>query len=87
MQIEDLGYCKKGDVHYFETTDFSFKGKLPIQTGGGMINCGQPSTAGGMVHIVEAVTQLRGVEHKDSHSMVPMYEEASILDESLFRKH
>ena len=60
MQIEDLGFCEKGDTKYFESTDFSFKGTLPIQTGGGMINCGQPSTAGGMIHILEAVTQLRG---------------------------
>lgn len=60
MQMEDLGFCEKGDVGYFESTDFSFKGTLPIQTGGGMINCGQPSTAGGMIHILEAVTQLRG---------------------------
>ncbi len=60
MQMEDLGFCEKGDTRYFETTDFTFRGALPIQTGGGMINCGQPSTAGGMVHILEAVTQLRG---------------------------
>jgi len=60
MQIEDLGFCRKGDTRFFETTDFSFQGELPIQTGGGIINCGQPSTAGGMVHILEAVRQLRG---------------------------
>lgn len=60
MQIEDLGFCQKGDTRFFDATDFSFKGDLPIQTGGGMINCGQPSTAGGIVHIVEAVRQLRG---------------------------
>ena len=60
MQIEDLGFCEKGEVDFFDRTDFSFKGDLPIQTGGGMINCGQPSTAGGMLHIIEAVTQLRG---------------------------
>lgn len=60
MQIEDLGFCHKGDGKFFETTDFSFKGDLPIQTGGGMINCGQPSTAGGALHIIEAVRQLRG---------------------------
>ena len=30
------------------------------QTGGGMINCGQPNTTGGMLHIIEAVHQLRG---------------------------
>ncbi len=60
MQIEDLGFCQKGNMRFFEATDFSYKGDLPIQTGGGMINCGQPSTAGGIVHIAEAVRQLRG---------------------------
>ena len=60
MQIEDLGFCAKGDVAFFERTDFTFKGELPIQTGGGMINCGQPSTTGGMLHVTEAVRQLRG---------------------------
>ena len=60
LQIEDLGFCAKGDLGFFEQTDFTFKGKLPIQTGGGIINCGQPSTAGGMHHILEAVRQLRG---------------------------
>ena len=60
MQIEDLGFCDKGDLGFFERTDFTFKGQLPIQTGGGMINCGQPSTAGGTLHILEAVRQLRG---------------------------
>jgi len=60
LQIEDLGFCVKGDLAYFERTDFTFKGQLPIQTGGGMINCGQPSTAGGTLHILEAVRQLRG---------------------------
>ncbi len=60
LQIEDLGFCKKNDRDFFERTDFTIKGKLPIQTGGGMINCGQPSTTGGMLHVVEAVRQLRG---------------------------
>jgi acetyl-CoA acetyltransferase len=60
LQIEDLGFCAKGDLGYFERTDFTFRGQLPIQTGGGMINCGQPSTAGGTLHILEAVRQLRG---------------------------
>jgi acetyl-CoA acetyltransferase len=60
LQIEDLGFCAKGDVSFYERTDFTFKGQLPIQTGGGMINCGQPSTAGGTLHVIEAVRQLRG---------------------------
>jgi acetyl-CoA acetyltransferase len=60
LQIEDLGFCQKGDLKFFENTDFTFKGQLPIQTGGGIINCGQPSTAGGVHHILEGVRQLRG---------------------------
>ncbi len=60
LQIEDLGFCEKGDVGYYERTGFTFRGRLPIQTGGGMINCGQPSTAGGMLHVIEAARQLRG---------------------------
>jgi acetyl-CoA acetyltransferase len=60
LQIEDLGFCEKGDLGFFERTDFTFKGQLPIQTSGGMINCGQPSTAGGALHVIESVRQLRG---------------------------
>jgi acetyl-CoA acetyltransferase len=60
LQIEDLGFCEKGDLGFFERTDFTFKGRLPIQTSGGMINCGQPSTAGGTLHVIESVRQLRG---------------------------
>ena len=60
LQIEDLGFCAKGDLGFFEQTDFTNNGQLPIQTGGGMINCGQPSTAGGTIHVIEAVRQLRG---------------------------
>jgi acetyl-CoA acetyltransferase len=60
LQIEDLGFCEKGDLGFFERTDFTFNGQLPIQTGGGMINCGQPSTAGGTLHVIESVRQLRG---------------------------
>jgi len=60
MQIEDLGFCAKGDAAFFERTDFTIHGELPIQTGGGMLNCGQPTTAGGMLHLIEAVRQLRG---------------------------
>jgi acetyl-CoA acetyltransferase len=60
LQIEDLGFCGKNDREFFEKNDFTIKGDLPIQTGGGMINCGQPSTTGGMLHVIEAVRQLRG---------------------------
>ena len=60
IQIEDLGFCGRNDKAFFEKTDFTFKGDLPIQTSGGMINCGQPSTTGGMLHVIETVRQIRG---------------------------
>src|SRR5258706_12789447 len=61
LQIEDLGFCGKNDREFFEHTDFTITGDLPIQTAGGMTNSGQPSTTGGMLHVIEAVRQLRGV--------------------------
>src|SRR6185503_19977950 len=60
LQIEDLGFCAKGDVSFYERTDFPFKRYMPIQTCGGMINVVQPSTADGTVQNIEAVRQLRG---------------------------
>ena len=60
LQLEDLNFCKKGDLRFLAETDFTNNGTLPIQTGGGMINCGQPNTTGGMLHVIEAVRQLRG---------------------------
>ena len=68
LQIEDLGFCKKNDRVFFEKTDFTFKGDLPIQTSGGMINCGQPSTTGGMLHVIETARQLR---HEAGDRQVP----------------
>jgi len=61
MQIEDAGFCKKGEGGKFiEETDISYKGELPINTSGGQLSAGQAGMAGGFLHIVEAVRQLRG---------------------------
>ena len=60
IQIEDLGFCGRNDRALFEKTDVTCKGDLQIQTSGGMINCGQPSTTGAMLHVIETVRQLRG---------------------------
>lgn len=61
MQIEDAGFCEKGKGGKFvEEHNISFKGDLPVNTGGGQLSSGQPAMAGGMVHIVESVRQLRG---------------------------
>ena len=61
MQIEDAGFCKKGEGGKFvQEHDLTFKGDFPINTGGGQISSGQPAMAGGFVHIVESIRQLRG---------------------------
>jgi len=61
IQIEDLGYCKKGEGGKFvEAHDFSYKGDFPVNTGGGQLSVGQAGLAGGYLHIVEALRQLRG---------------------------
>jgi acetyl-CoA acetyltransferase len=61
MEIEDAGFCKKGEAGKFVSEhDVSFKGDFPLNTGGGQLSSGQPGMAGGFVHLVEAVRQLRG---------------------------
>ena len=61
MQVEDAGFCKKGEGGKFvEEHDISHKGDFPLNTGGGQLSAGQPGMAGGFVHIVEALRQVRG---------------------------
>jgi acetyl-CoA acetyltransferase len=61
MQMEDAGFCTKGEGgRFLEDHDISFKGDFPVNTGGGQLSSGQPAMAGGLVHIVESVRQLRG---------------------------
>jgi hypothetical protein len=61
IQIEDFGYCKKGEGGKFvEAHDLTYKGDFPVNTGGGELSVGQAGLAGGFLHIVEALRQLRG---------------------------
>jgi acetyl-CoA acetyltransferase len=61
MQLEQIGFCRRGEGSRFVLdTDLSYKGTLPLNTGGGQLSAGQPGLAGGMVNFVEAVRQLRG---------------------------
>ena len=55
MQIEDLGFCKKG-----EAPDFTADGSFPINTSGGQLSAGQAGAAGGYLGLVEIVRQLTG---------------------------
>jgi acetyl-CoA acetyltransferase len=61
IQLEDLGFCEKGDGGRFVAeTDLSLTGTLPVNTGGGQLSAGQAGAAGGMIGVTEAVAQLQG---------------------------
>jgi len=65
MQLEDLGFCAKGDGGRFVSDGnlISGVGKLPFNTDGGGLCNNHPSNRGGMTKIIEAVRQLRGEAH------------------------
>lgn len=61
ISLEDAGFCPKGEGgNFVMSTDLTYKGNLPCNTHGGQLSFGQPSYAGGMSHVTEAVRQLRG---------------------------
>jgi len=61
ISLEDAGFCPKGEGgNFVQNTDLTYKGNLPCNTHGGQLSFGQPSYAGGMSHVIEAVRQLRG---------------------------
>src|SRR5580698_353256 len=65
MQLEDLGFCKKGEGGKFVADGnlISGVGKLPFNTDGGGLCNNHPVNRGGMTKIIEAVRQLRGQAH------------------------
>src|SRR5204863_3546369 len=65
MQLEDLGFCRKGDGGKFVADGnlIAGTGKLPFNTDGGGLCNNHPSNRGGMTKIIEAVRQLRGEAH------------------------
>jgi acetyl-CoA acetyltransferase len=61
LQLEQLGFCKRGaGADFILASDLSYRGFLPLNTGGGQISAGQPGLAGGGLNLVEAVRQLFG---------------------------
>ncbi|MGI9308268.1 MAG: thiolase family protein [Gammaproteobacteria bacterium] len=59
MQLEDLGFCAKGEGPGFvRKTDFTCAGDLPMNTCGGQLSAGQAGFAGGHLSMVEAIRQL-----------------------------
>jgi acetyl-CoA acetyltransferase len=60
VELEDLGFCAKGDGgHYVENGGIALGGKLPVTTHGGLLSAGHPGLSGGMFHLVEGVRQVR----------------------------
>ena len=58
MQLEDYGFCKKGEAGAFvENGRIGPGGELPVNPSGGLMAEGY---GGGMMHVIEAVRQLRG---------------------------
>ncbi|THD61858.1 thiolase domain-containing protein [Phenylobacterium sp.] len=65
MQIEDLGFCAKGEGGRFVSDGnlISGVGKLPFNTDGGGLCNNHPTNRGGITKVIEAVRQLRGEAH------------------------
>jgi acetyl-CoA acetyltransferase len=61
MQIEDLGFCAKGEGPAFvREHTFTWDGSFPLNTSGGQLSAGQAGCAGGYIGIVESMRQLTG---------------------------
>lgn len=62
MQLEDLGFCAKGDGGPFVGSGAlrAPNGALPTNTDGGGLSNNHPAGRGGMPKLIEAVRQLRG---------------------------
>jgi acetyl-CoA acetyltransferase len=61
MQIEDLGFCAKGEGPAFvRRNTFTNDSSFPVNTSGGQLSVGQAGAAGGYLGLVEALRQLTG---------------------------
>jgi len=59
MQIEDLGFCPKGQgPQFLRDHDLTTTGDFPHNTSGGQLSAGQAGAAGGYIGLVEALRQL-----------------------------
>ena len=65
QQIEDLGFCAKGDGGRFVSNGALVApfGRLPFNTDGGGLCNNHPTNRGGMTKVIEAVRQLRSEAH------------------------
>jgi acetyl-CoA acetyltransferase len=61
FQIEDLGFCAKGEgPDFIRRHSFEANGSFPFNTSGGQLSVGQAGAAGGTLGLVEAIRQITG---------------------------
>ena len=61
FQIEDLGFCAKGEgSDFIRRHSFEANGSFPFNTSGGQLSVGQAGAAGGTLGLVEAIRQVTG---------------------------
>lgn len=61
MQMEDLGFCAKGEgAEFIRSHTLTAEGSFPHNTSGGQLSVGQAGAAGGFLGMVEAIRQLTG---------------------------
>lgn len=59
MQIEDLGFCGKGEApEFIRGHSFTTDGTFPVNTSGGQLSVGQAGAAGGYLGMTEAIRQV-----------------------------
>ncbi|MGN8554456.1 UNVERIFIED_CONTAM: thiolase domain-containing protein, partial [Microbacterium sp. SLM126] len=65
MQLEDLGFCRKGEGGRFvmDGNLIAGVGRMPVNTDGGGLCNNHPANRGGITKVIEAVRQLRGEAH------------------------
>ncbi|MDE0810804.1 MAG: thiolase family protein [Alphaproteobacteria bacterium] len=61
MQLEDLGFCDKGEgPEFVRSHDLTIDGDFPHNTSGGQLSAGQAGAGGGYLGLVEAIRQVTG---------------------------
>ena len=61
MQMEDLGFCAKGEgPDFIRSHRFTNDGDFPVNTSGGQLSVGQAGAAGGYLGLTEALRQVTG---------------------------
>ncbi|MFZ2068006.1 MAG: thiolase family protein, partial [Xanthobacteraceae bacterium] len=61
MQIEDLGFCNKGEgADFLRRESLTADGSFPLNTSGGQLSAGQAGAAGGFLGLVEVIRQVTG---------------------------